>query len=128
MPVVRRSKKREAILRRLQETDCHPTADWVFRELREEYPDLSLGTVYRNLNQLCDEGLVKRIGVVRGQERFDACMDAHAHFVCTCCGKVIDLPDASPGPSYLRANSQLHEFSVSDCELQLKGTCKTCQQ
>jgi len=128
MPIVRHSRKRDAILRRMQATDCHPTADWVHQEIRKEYPDISLGTVYRNLNQLCEEGLVWRIGATNGQERFDACLDPHAHFVCSNCGTVIDLPDSPPSQAYIKGHSKTYEFSVDGCELKLRGLCKNCQQ
>lgn len=127
MPIVRHSKKRDAILSRMQATDCHPTAEWVFREVRDEFPDISLGTVYRNLNQLCEEGLVWRIGVVNGQERFDACTAPHAHFICRCCGGVTDLAYEGPEGERLRELSGLHGFTVSSCELTLHGTCQSCQ-
>ena len=72
MPIVRHSKKRDAMLNLMRGTKCHPTADWVYQGMREIFPDISLGTVYRNLNQLCEERLVMRVGVVDGHERFDA--------------------------------------------------------
>lgn len=128
MPIVRRSRKRDAILEQLQATDCHPTADWVHREMRKQYPDISLGTVYRNLNQLCEEGLVWRIGMTKGQERFDACVTPHAHFVCNRCGAVIDLPDRAPGRAYIPDLSKQYEFVVDGYEFKLRGICKDCQQ
>ena len=65
---VRTSKKRDAMLALLRSTHCHPSADWVYRELKAQYPDLSLGTVYRNLNHLCERGLIQRVGAVDGQD------------------------------------------------------------
>lgn len=127
MPILRQSKKRDAILRRMKDTDCHPTAEWIFKQLRTEFPDLSLGTVYRNLNQLCEEGLIWKIGAVCGQERYDACTAPHAHFICDKCGEVTDLPDQGPGEEYLRSLSHQHQFMVSGYELKLRGICKHCQ-
>lgn len=69
---VRYSKKREAILAAIQGTSCHPSAEWVYQQLRPLHPDLSLGTVYRNLTFFRERGLVQSVGVVQGQERFDA--------------------------------------------------------
>lgn len=127
MAIVRRSKKRDAMLQLMQGTDCHPTADWIYQQLKPDYPDLSLGTVYRNLNQLCDERLVWRVGVVDGQERFDACTDPHAHFVCDGCGVVLDLPDNAPAQSYLRNLSRQYGFTVKHHEFKLRGLCKNCK-
>lgn len=127
MPIVRRSKKRDAMLRLLQSTGCHPTADWIFQAMKEDYPDLSLGTVYRNLNQLCEEGIICRIGAVDGQERFDARTAPHGHFVCRCCGAVLDLPDNAPAYSYVRDLSKQYGFMVEGHEFKLRGLCKDCR-
>lgn len=127
MPIVRRSKKRDAMLRLMHSTNCHPTADWIYQELRVEYPDLSLGTVYRNLNQLCEENLVCRVGVVNGQERFDAFTHPHGHFVCSGCGAVLDLPDNAPAQSYVRDLSKQYGFVVKSHEFKLRGLCKDCR-
>ena len=126
MAIVRRSKKRDAMLRLMQGTNCHPSADWVYQQLKPEFPDLSLGTVYRNLNQLREEKLICQVGVVNGQDRFDADTRPHAHFVCTCCGAVIDLPDYSPGEEQIKALSGQFGFMVEGHEFYLKGLCETC--
>lgn len=126
MAIVRRSKKRDAMLALLRSTHSHPSADWVYRQLKPEFPDLSLGTVYRNLNQLSDERIIRRLGVVNGQERFDADTSPHAHFVCTDCGAVIDLPDCSPGREYIATLSNQYGFMVEEHEFHLKGSCEAC--
>lgn len=128
MPIVRRSKKRDAMLRLMRSTNCHPTADWLYQELRTEYPDLSLGTVYRNLNQLCEESLICRVGVVDGQERYDAFTHPHGHFVCSRCGAVLDLPDNAPARSYVRDLSKQYGFMVESHEFKLRGLCKDCRE
>jgi len=128
MAIVRRSRKRDAMLHLMQSADCHPSADWVYQQLKPEYPDLSLGTVYRNLNQLREEKLIRRVGVVNGQERFDADTRPHAHFVCGSCGAVIDLPDYNPGEKVLRDLSNKYGFMVEGHEFYLKGLCETCNK
>ena len=98
---VRQSKKRDAMLTLLRGTTCHPSADWVYQQLKAEYPDLSLGTVYRNLNHLCGHGLIRRVGPVNGQERYDGTLSPHSHFICNRCGAILDLPQQSPGQNWL---------------------------
>ena len=71
-----------AILSALQETTVHPTADWVYAKLKPRYPNLSLGTVYRNLKKFCETGKAVSVGVINGQEHFDGRVEPHAHFVC----------------------------------------------
>ena len=65
------SRKREALYNALRATTVHPTAEWLYAALRPEYPDLSLGTVYRNLKKFCAEGKARSVGVINGQEHFD---------------------------------------------------------
>ena len=76
---VRYSKKREAILEAIRSTKTHPSADWVYQTLKPTHPDLSLGTVYRNLDFFRQHGTIISVGVVKGQERFDATTTPHTH-------------------------------------------------
>ena len=126
MPIVRRSKKRDAMLDLMRGTKCHPTADWVYQGMKDIYPDISLGTVYRNLNQLCEEQLVWRVGTVDGNERFDADVSLHAHFFCDGCGVVLDLPDNAPTDTYVKSLSKQYGFVVRSHEFKLHGLCRDC--
>ncbi len=85
------SRKRQAIYELLLSTDAHPSAEWLYNSLKPTYPDLSLGTVYRNLKLLESNGSVKSVAVVDGCERYDARMTPHSHFVCKSCGRVLDV-------------------------------------
>ena len=123
---VRYSKKREAILTAIRGTSCHPSAEWIHRRLKPRYPDLSLGTVYRNLAFFQEHGRVKSVGVVQGQERFDAIVTPHSHFVCSCCGTVQDLPDLCPDSGLERTVSAQYGFAVERCELTFYGLCTSC--
>jgi Fur family peroxide stress response transcriptional regulator len=86
------SAKRDAILKVIQSTAEHPSAQWVYDKLKPHIPNLSLGTVYRNINIFLHEGLVTSVGVVDGEERFDGVVEPHPHLVCSRCGRVMDLP------------------------------------
>ena len=123
---VRQSKKRDAILALLRGSGCHPSADWVYQRMRCEYPGLSLGTVYRNLNCLCARGLIRRVGTVNGQERYDGVMEPHSHFICNRCGAVIDLPEQSPGRDWLDAAGVQYGFQAEGCEFIVRGVCRDC--
>ncbi len=87
----KRSKKRDAILGCLQSRSDHPSADQIFRMLKPQLPELSLGTVYRNLGILVQDGLIASAGQIGGQERYEARTDPHSHFVCRSCGRMLDL-------------------------------------
>ena len=121
------SKKRRAILEALASTTEHPTAETIFNLLKEEFPELSLGTVYRNLGILAEEGQVVRVAHVSGQERYDARIENHAHFICRKCSKVMDvnLPD-TVGAMYSGI-----EHSLGCCaenhSLSFSGLCSECR-
>ena len=85
------SKQREALLTLLRSTRSHPSADWLYENLRKEFPNISLGTVYRNLNLLTDIGEALKIATPDGADRFDGCVKPHNHFFCTECRRVLDL-------------------------------------
>ena len=87
----RYSRQRELIYQKLVETDEHPTAEMLYQWLKPENPNLSLGTVYRNLNLLAEEGVIVRMPFP--VERYDARTHPHPHFRCKACGRVYDMED-----------------------------------
>ena len=110
----------------LQSSKLHPSAEQLYHQLKPEYPDLSLGTVYRNLGQLCGQGLVRRVGPVNGQERYDGETSPHSHFICNRCGSIMDLPQHTPGQDYLERVSVQYGFRAEACEFIVRGLCKAC--
>ena len=89
--VLKYSRQREAIKDYLMTRKDHPTADVVYMNVRQEFPNISLGTVYRNLTLLSDIGEILKINMGDGADHFDANIAPHYHFICTECGNVIDL-------------------------------------
>ncbi|MGN0537414.1 MAG: transcriptional repressor [Acutalibacteraceae bacterium] len=122
------SKKREAIYQTIVSTPTHPSAEWVYNQLKTEYPELSVGTVYRNISVFKDMGLVKTVGVVNGQERFDAHVAPHPHLICRACGGVTDLSINIPTMSQKLYNVLNMEYGikVDDYALTLYGLCRNC--
>lgn len=121
-------KKRNAILSCLRGTDVHPSAEWVFTQLKAEYPDLSLGTVYRNLNRFREQGEIISVGTVRGVERFDGNTLPHVHFICNDCGAVLDLAEVKVPEELSSAAARSAGGQVSSCQLSFTGICKNCNQ
>ncbi|NLT14710.1 MAG: transcriptional repressor [Clostridiales bacterium] len=119
------SRKREAILEKIRGTASHPTADWIYEEVRKEIPDISLGTVYRNLAVFKDEGLIISIGVVDGQERFDANTGEHTHFICLGCGDVLDI-EADIDSGLNEKVSRDNGLDIMFRHLNFYGKCKKC--
>ena len=100
---------------------------YAYNDLKTDNPDLSFATVYRNLKLLEELGKVKRVYVGDNVERYDACCSDHAHFVCTCCKKVIDIT----GEKEMMVNKfkELNDaFSVSRICLTLEGLCPDCKE
>ena len=91
MPALKYSRQREAIMNFLMTRKDHPTADVVYSSVRHEFPNISLGTVYRNLTLLADLGEISRLRLGDGIDHFDADTSPHYHFICKDCGRVIDL-------------------------------------
>ena len=85
------SRQREVIKECLINRYDHPTADMVYMDVRETFPNISLGTVYRNLQLLTDLGEIQKLNVGDGVDHFDAKTFPHYHFICKECGSVIDV-------------------------------------
>ncbi|MEG1886763.1 MAG: transcriptional repressor [Oscillospiraceae bacterium] len=85
------SRQREVVLEVLRGVKIHPTAGWIYDEARQILPKISLGTIYRNLSELKNDGEIISFTTGDGVERFDGIATMHHHFNCTSCGSVIDL-------------------------------------
>jgi Fur family peroxide stress response transcriptional regulator len=121
------SKKRDAILEVIKSTKTHPGARWVYERLKPAIPDLSLATVYRNLGQFKEEGTLASLGVVGGEERFDADTLPHLHAVCTRCGKVEDLPVEVQAKIMAEFTFEIPGFDIDKRHTVFYGLCNSCQ-
>ena len=86
------SRQREEIIKVLRSTYTHPTAAWVYSRVKEVIPNISLGTVYRNLAALSETGEILSLSVGDGFEHFDGNPAPQAHLHCRLCGKIADAP------------------------------------
>ena len=119
-------RKRDAILTCLRGTTVHPSADWVYEQLKAEHSDISLATVYRNLALFKTQGLITSLGTVNGVERFDGNTDPHVHYICTDCGSVLDLEGIAVPEELNSAVACGTGGLVSGCQLTFTGKCKEC--
>lgn len=119
-------RKRSAILACLRSTKIHPSAEWVYQQLKPEIPDLSLGTVYRNLNLFKEQGLIRSLGVVDGVERFDANLSPHTHFICKKCGVILDMPEPKQLEQLCSEACAQAGGQVTGCKLCFSGLCRNC--
>lgn len=124
---VRKTKQREVILRVLRGTKCHPTADWIYQEVRKEIPNISLGTVYRNLRGLTELGEILELNYGSTYSRFDGNTHPHYHFVCLNCGQVCDL-DMAVLHDLDKLAAAHSDFLVTGHRLEFYGYCKECRR
>jgi Fe2+ or Zn2+ uptake regulation protein len=120
----RETRQRRVVYETIKETHSHPTADWIFEKVRAEVPKISLGTVYRNLSVLKDEGVVREIYGVDRRAHYDADLSPHAHFICSDCGQIWDVfgvPEID-----WRTLKELVGCEVSDQHLDFQGRCAAC--
>lgn len=122
---LRHSHQRDMIYNYILSTKEHPSAEMIYDVLKKEEPNLSLGTVYRNLNLLEQLGMVRKVTNVNNVERYDAMTEDHIHFVCSRCGAVIDLPEFDQ--ELLKRNFASSEAGNVDwVNVIIGGVCKKC--
>jgi Fe2+ or Zn2+ uptake regulation protein len=120
----RETQQRRVVYEAIKGTHNHPTADWIFEHVRDEMPKISLGTVYRNLSVLKNEGLVREIYGSDRRARYEARTTPHAHFVCSGCGEIRDiggLPEVE-----LDGLDNLAGCEIEEQRLEFMGTCPAC--
>ncbi|MGI6566985.1 MAG: transcriptional repressor [Firmicutes bacterium] len=122
---VRNTKQREVILSVLRGTDTHPTADWIYQEVRRELPNISLGTIYRNLRILVESGDALELSFSGESSRFDGNPKNHYHFACTKCGNVYDI-DLPVVDGLNDAAEKLSGHKVKSHRLEFYGICQEC--
>ncbi len=126
MAELKYSRQREAIRNYLSETKEHPTAETVYHAIRKIYPNISLGTVYRNLNLLADTGEINKLSCGDGSEHFDYDTSRHYHFICTGCGRVLDLKMASIDSINTIAGSHF-DGTIEGHSTYFYGKCPCCK-
>ena len=117
------SRQRELIRETVNQAAGHPTADAVYQLVRQKEPTISLATVYRNLNQLAENHMIRRVVVPGDSDHFDRTLEYHEHMICTGCGSVVDVWPAQP------LAEQFRSFLGVRCtgyELVLYGLCPAC--
>ncbi len=120
----RETRQRREIYEAIRDTHSHPTADWIFEKVRTEVPKISLGTVYRNLSVLKDDGAIREIYGADRRAHYDADLSDHAHFVCAECGRIIDVHGVAKVD--WRTLKELVGCDVNDQRVEFHGRCAPC--
>lgn len=123
---LRKTKQREVILSVLRSTDTHPNADWIYEEVKQVLPNVSLGTIYRNLRILVESGEALELCYGSAASRFDGNPQNHYHFVCEKCENVYDLK-VPVNDEVARRLSDVTGHLITDHRLEFYGICKDCK-
>ncbi len=122
----RMTVQKKLILETLKGVKTHPTADELYSLLKKKLPKISLGTVYRNLEQLSEKGIIKKLDSIDSQKRFDGDISPHYHIKCIKCGKVGDI---HVSPISLPKEVVEHtDYKILNHDLELTGICSSCQK
>jgi len=123
---MRKSRQREVVLEAVRATFEHPTAEWIFKAARKRLPRVGLGTVYRNLKALVDEGLIRELRRADEAVRYDGNTGEHYHIACISCGRVSDLP-VSVDRSIERRAHEATNYAIVGHEVEVQGVCPGCR-
>ncbi|MDO4283552.1 MAG: transcriptional repressor [Clostridia bacterium] len=121
------SRQREQILEFVKSVRTHPTAETVYQEVRKKNPKISLGTVYRNLVFLSEQGDINRIKIADGKDRFDYDTSHHYHAICTKCGKITDAKIDYLGDIDKKV-SQVLDLEILSHDIIFNTICKDCNK
>lgn len=123
--ILKHSKQRDAIIAMLRERYDHPTAEQLYTDLKQEYPKISLGTVYRNLALLESMGEIMKLSSAGESDRFDGNANNHYHFECTECRCVFDVPIPVQKELEAAAAKALNA-KICSHSLIFRGVCENC--
>ena len=118
----RKSLQRDAILEVLASTTSHPDAIWIYENVKKQIPNISLGTIYRNLAELSKRGVILELNAKDNVKNYDATTSAHSHFICSSCGEIIDIPASSEHLSNIDGNH------IDYMSVMYYGVCKHCME
>lgn len=121
------SKQRELILNTILENRVHPTADFIYTYLKKDNPNLSLGTVYRNLSQLVEHGFIRKVSIPGYPDKFDGNLNNHYHLICEQCGEIYDLDSKVLDNLNITLSNELG-IDVTASNITLKGVCNNCKK
>ena len=119
--------QRLAIIRALLASADHPRADLIFTRVRRQHPHISLATVHRTLETLCEAGEARKVTMLHDSARYDGNLDPHHHIVCVRCRRIRDL-EVPELERLLEGHSELGGFSLLGASLELQALCEQCQK
>lgn len=125
-PQLRMTCQRQIILEELEKVTNHPTADEVYQMVRRRLPRISLGTVYRNLEILSQNGMIQKLELGGTLRRFDGNVENHCHVRCERCGRVDDLHEMGSIDGLTERAQQMTDYRLLGHQLAFQGICPEC--
>lgn len=123
--MLRNTKQKEAVISILREMNNHPSAEEVAVKVRERYPGIGRSSVFRILSQMADNGVILRVRVPDGADRFDHRCHRHCHVKCSCCGKIVDSAECVTVEKIPFFDS-VSGFKITGYSIMLEGLCENC--
>lgn len=123
----RSTNQRQVILEMIKKSNSHPTADDIYESVRKRLPKISLGTIYRNIEILYENGLIEKIGPLSNQMRYDGITKNHYHIRCIRCGKVVDAPVETINRLDDKVRRQT-DYMIMGHRLEYIGICPDCRK
>lgn len=124
---VRNTRQRKYMLELLKSTDAHPSAQWLLKKMKPDFPHLSFSTVYRNLGVLEKEGALQRLTCGNTFDRYDGNTAPHSHFFCRKCGSVYDV-DMGPVEKNALLGANRSPHNIEGCSVTFYGICENCRK
>ena len=124
--IKRRTIQKDLVFQAVNELHGHVTADEVYEFIREKHPSVSKGTVYRNLNQLAQDGEIRRVEIPDGPDCFDFTTRVHYHVCCVLCHRVFDV-DMDEIPDLMQRIRDTHGVEFLKYDILFKGICPDCR-
>jgi Fur family peroxide stress response transcriptional regulator len=121
----RMTKQRRAILKALRDTQSHPDAYWIYDNVRQQIPNISLGTIYRSLKVLCEMGFVQELTYGDQHSRYDGNVSNHGHATCILCGRIADVNMPLNGDASRYAECETG-FEITALRVEFQGICPAC--
>jgi len=123
----RMTPQRKVILEELRKVNTHPSADEIYAMVRRRLPRISLGTVYRNLEILAENGQIQKLELGSSLKRFDGVAENHYHIRCIRCDRVVDAP-VDFDPALDQKLKSISDFDIIGHRLEFIGICPACRK
>ncbi|HOO97524.1 MAG TPA: transcriptional repressor [Caldisericia bacterium] len=121
------TRQRRVIMEVLKSTRSHPTAEWVYSEARKQISNISLGTVYRNLSILSENGHILKLDFGQGEAHYDGFTHPHVHLMCESCQRIFDLPISGIDCDRNKIEKETG-FSIHEMHIEMRGVCPECKR